>query len=97
MGPSKKSTPKKIKTPQMASLPGGVYRHYKGGHYLVLGVARYSETEEPLVVYVRLYPRTGCPLWVRPLANFTSHAVNAAGRRVPRFKFVGLEETEKRV
>ena len=31
--------------------PLGLYRHYKGGEYEVLGVARHSETREPLVVY----------------------------------------------
>jgi hypothetical protein len=92
MAAFKKSPPKKSQTSQIFSLPGGVYRHYKGGHYLVLGVARHSETEEPLVVYVRLYARTGCPLWVRPLANFTSKTLNAAGKCVQRFKYVGPEE-----
>jgi len=29
--------------------PLGLYRHYKGGEYEVLGVARHSETLEPLV------------------------------------------------
>ena len=31
--------------------PLGLYRHYKGGEYEVLGVARHSETHVPLVVY----------------------------------------------
>ena len=31
--------------------PLGLYRHYKGGEYEVLGVARDSETQELLVVY----------------------------------------------
>ena len=33
----------------------GRYRHYKGGEYEVIGVARHSETLEPLVVYRPLY------------------------------------------
>jgi hypothetical protein len=33
----------------------GVYRHYKGQRYEVLGVARHSETEEEFVVYRALY------------------------------------------
>ena len=28
----------------------GRYRHYKGKDYQVIGLARHSETEEPLVV-----------------------------------------------
>lgn len=43
----------------------GVYRHYKGSLYQVLGVARHSETEEWLVVYQALYGEQG--YWLRPL------------------------------
>ncbi len=46
----------------------GLYRHYKGGDYRVIGTARHSETEEPLVVYRCLYDNDS--LWVRPLAMF---------------------------
>lgn len=35
----------------------GVYRHYKGDHYLALGLARADETDEVVVVYTRLYAR----------------------------------------
>ncbi|MBX4211759.1 MAG: DUF1653 domain-containing protein [Candidatus Yanofskybacteria bacterium] len=37
----------------------GIYQHYKGYMYLVLGVATHSESREPLVVYVPLYLRKG--------------------------------------
>ena len=60
----------------------GRYRHYKGGEYEVIGVARHSETHEPLVVYRPLYNDSG--LWVRPHAMFFEE-VEAGGRRVPRF------------
>lgn len=33
----------------------GRYRHYKGGEYEVIGVARHSETLQSLVVYRPLY------------------------------------------
>ena len=46
----------------------GIYRHYKGQRYRVLGTARHSETLEPLVVYQALYGEHG--LWVRPAAMF---------------------------
>lgn len=45
-----------------------VYRHFKGDHYLVVDVARHSETGEDYVVYRKLYGDGG--LWVRPLAMF---------------------------
>eukprot|EP01034_Spumella_vulgaris_P006682 gene6682-8502_t len=54
--------------PALPSLPLGLYRHYKGGEYQVIGVARHSETLEPHVVYRPLYNATG--LWLRPFAMF---------------------------
>lgn len=64
----------------------GRYRHYKGNEYIVLGVARHSETEEELVVYRQDYGERG--LWVRPLAMF-EETVEVNGQRVPRFAYVG--------
>lgn len=50
----------------------GYYRHYKGGVYQVLGIARHSETYEWMVLY---RPATKNPTdqdyWVRPLAMFS--------------------------
>jgi hypothetical protein len=69
----------------------GRYRHYKGKDYLVLGVARHSETEEELVVYRPDYGERG--LWVRPLQMFTEE-VDVDGRRVPRFAFVREADAE---
>lgn len=66
--------------------PTGHYRHYKGGEYEVVGVARHSETLEPLVVYRPLYNATG--LWVRPHAMFFEQ-VEIEGRLQPRFARIG--------
>lgn len=63
-------------------VPVGRYRHFKGGEYEVLGVARHSETDERLVVYRPLYGDGG--LWVRPAAMFLE-TVEHEGRTVPRF------------
>jgi hypothetical protein len=60
----------------------GRYRHYKGNDYRVLGLARHSETLEPLVIYEALYGERG--LWVRPAAMFME-TITVAGRQVPRF------------
>ncbi|MCP1647616.1 DUF1653 domain-containing protein [Pseudomonas nitroreducens] len=70
-------------------LQSGLYRHYKGQQYRVLGVARHSETEEELVIYQALYGEFG--LWVRPLSMFTE-AVEVNGEKVPRFALVNAED-----
>ena len=67
-------------------MQNGRYRHYKGNEYLVLGVARHSETEEEFVVYRQDYGARG--LWVRPKAMFLEQVV-VNGESKPRFKFVG--------
>jgi hypothetical protein len=48
----------------------GVYKHFKGDHYLVVDVAEYSETEEELVIYRQLYGKG--ELWARPREMFLS-------------------------
>jgi hypothetical protein len=68
----------------------GVYQHYKGNKYLVLGVATHSETKEKLVVYVTLYANDLAHLWVRPLAMFNEEVV-VEGQRRPRFQWIGDE------
>ncbi len=67
------------------SVENGIYRHYKGNLYEVVGVAQHSETDEKLVVYKTLYGDFG--LWVRPLAMFLE-TVEVEGVTVPRFEFV---------
>lgn len=66
----------------LATILPGRYRHFKGNDYEVIGIARHSETEEPLVVYRPLYGEGG--LWVRPAAMW-SETVERDGRRVQRF------------
>ena len=60
----------------------GPYRHFKGGEYEVLLVARDVETEDPVVVYQALYGERGH--WVRSLEDFTAHVVRD-GYDGPRF------------
>lgn len=70
---------------EAASFKTGIYRHYKGNTYKVLGVAKHSETLEDLVVYQALYGEKG--LWVRPLKMF-SETLCLDGEQVQRFKYV---------
>lgn len=69
-----------------AGPPPGRYRHYKGQEYLVIGVARHSESLEELVVYRLLYGDYG--LWVRPRAMFLE-TVEINGVSMPRFAYLG--------
>ena len=60
----------------------GIYRHFKGNRYEVVGIARHSETMEPMVVYRALYGE--CGLWVRP-ASMWNEIVNKPEYYGPRF------------
>ena len=68
----------------------GVYEHYKGGKYRVLGVAKHSETLEDLVVYEALYENEISKLWARPLQMFLEE-VEIDCKQVPRFRYLGNE------
>ncbi|MGQ0841724.1 DUF1653 domain-containing protein [Actinokineospora sp.] len=71
---------------QSAEVRAGVYRHFKGRHYLVTGTARHSETEEEFVVYRTLYGKFD--LWVRPVTHFQEDVPAPSGDLVPRFEYV---------
>lgn len=66
----------------------GVYRHYKGKHYLALGLAREDETEELVVVYTRLYERAGLPMSTRKLRVWNESVATESGPQT-RFTYVG--------
>lgn len=69
--------------PALPTLAPGRYRHYKGGEYEILAVARHSETLEPVVVYRPLYNDSGW--WVRPFGMFVENVVIDGVTR-PRFE-----------
>jgi len=73
----------------MAIRPG-IYKHYKGKFYAVLGVARHSEMhDEHFVVYMALYDGGfgQNSLWIRPLTMFIEN-VEWEGTTVPRFTYI---------
>ena len=64
------------------TIKSGIYRHFKGNLYRVIGVARHSETLEEMVVYRALYGDG--ELWVRPAAMW-NETVERDGYSGPRF------------
>ena len=75
----------KLHAPE-AEVRAGVYRHYKGNYYEVIGTALHSETLEQMIVYRALYGEHG--LWVRP-AHMWGELVDTPEGRVCRFAYVG--------
>ena len=67
----------------------GIYKHYKGNTYEVIGVARHTETEEVMVIYKALYESEfgKDALWARPLKMFQENVV-VDGKTVKRFSLV---------
>ena len=70
------------------SVKPGIYRHFKGNRYEVIGIAKHSETLEEMVVYRALYGEGG--LWVRP-ASMWNETIERDGQTFQRFT---LEEAE---
>ena len=71
--------------PPLPTITPGIYRHYKGGRYEVVGVVRHSESLEPMVLYRPLYNESG--MWVRPHAMFLEQ-LEHGGQLQPRFALV---------
>ena len=61
---------------------GKKYKHYKGNHYIVLNIAKHTETEEVLVVYQDLSDKS--KIWARPKDMFEDCIV-IDGKEVKRF------------
>ena len=64
----------------------GRYRHFKGGEYEVLMIAKNSENLEDTVVYRALYGDGG--VWVRPLSMWNETVVRD-GTEYKRFTYIG--------
>jgi hypothetical protein len=65
----------------------GVYQHYKGEKYFVLGVSKNTETGEICVVYRPLY-ETDWPQLVHRNAQMFMENVTVDGRQMPRFRLI---------
>ena len=64
----------------------GKYRQFKGNEYEVIGIAKHSETLEPMVVYKALYGDGG--LWVRPAVEWHEE-ITRDGKTFKRFEYIG--------
>lgn len=69
---------------------GGIYKHFKGSEYIVLALAKDSETLEDIVVYVTLYNKTDAitHIWTRKLEDFMG-TKEVDGKVVNRFELIG--------
>jgi hypothetical protein len=65
--------------------PGEIYRHYKGGLYVVTARSLKEDTLEPLVTYRGNAHGTH---WTRFLANFVEDVFDQGGGVTPRFSRV---------
>ena len=72
----------------MSKLKPGIYKHFKGGLYLVLSVGKHSETLEEYVVYISLYENETSQVWIRPIEDFMGEKELEDGTKVKRFTFV---------
>lgn len=73
------------------SVRPGVYRHYRGGLYVVLGVARNDDTKELVVVYRSRQSYDDGLLRIRPVAEWNAFVDNPDGGRPPITRFVRLD------
>ena len=69
----------------MHNIKLGKYRHFKGGEYEVIGLAKHSETQEDMVVYRALYGKG--ELWVRP-SSMWNETVEKDGESFLRFTYI---------
>jgi len=75
----------------MDEIKPGKYRHYKGGQYDVIGVARNEADLQEFVIYRSLYDAPDFPkgsLWARAKKSFQEKVV-VDGVERPRFEFIG--------
>ncbi len=75
---------------------GGLYQHYKGKNYLVINLAKHSETLEWMVYYQCLYENQEASFWVRPLRMFLEN-IEIEGKIVARFKYIGDQKGSQRL
>lgn len=74
----------------------GIYRHYKGKNYKVIGLCHHSETLEEMVLYEALYDNEIGHLWVRPKKMF-EEKIEVQGKLIDRFEYIGNQKSNERL
>ena len=64
----------------------GVYKHFKGARYEVIGFAKHTETLEDLVIYKAITGKH--ETWCRPLEMWDTD-IEIEGKTVKRFTYEG--------
>lgn len=72
----------------------GIYKHYKGTIYIVLGTALDTETNKDVIIYKELLAESR--FFTRPVDVFFE-PVTIEGELVPRFKKLTEEETAEHI
>lgn len=75
----------------MSEVKKGIYRHYKGQEYKILGEAKNSETKEEMVVYQDISDEG--KIWIRPKKMFLEE-VKVNDEKKPRFELIEDEPEE---
>ncbi len=72
----------------------GIYEHYKGKRYEVIGLAHHTETKQPMVLYKALYKVPDLEklygetvIFTRPYDMFIENVV-VNNKSIPRFKYI---------
>ena len=58
----------------------GIYKHYKGNIYEVIGIGKHIETLEELVVYRSI--KNENEIWLRPISMWNEEVTLADGSKV---------------
>lgn len=75
----------------------GIYKHYKGDYYLVLGTCKNSETLEELVLYKALYGDG--QTWVRNINTFLEELDEdrqKTAKQKYRYQYTKVESVRKK-
>ncbi len=79
-----------MQTIQVKQMELGLYKHYKGNMYEVIGIAKHSETLEEMVVYKATYQEEPYNMWVRPKAMFLEK-IEINGKLIERFSKISKD------